>query len=228
MILLLVFILGLFLIFIAMQLIFRLFIYLLKTLPYFFMGKNAGFKYPWVAFVPAGRQYIAMTIPHCQYNLGLFKTDNRKMVYWIWLGFEAVFTILYTIATFAFYYVEIYYAGTPGYSDYYTSYGASSSGLTSEFSTVTLITQIILYAILFLRWAIRGVIQWRMYYDLLNAYEMNTHAKWAPAVNIICPLVMLVFAYIIMSRSPEYGSDGYYPLEDEEEECYEEDEYDTY
>ena len=84
MILLLVFILGLFLIFIAMQLIFRLFTYLLKTLPYFFMGKNAGFKYPWVAFVPAGRQYIAMTIPHCQYNLGLFKTDNRKMVYWIW------------------------------------------------------------------------------------------------------------------------------------------------
>lgn len=223
---LILFILVLCLVVAIMRLLFTLFIHVIKTMPYFFMGKNAGFKHSWVAFVPAGRQYIAMTIPHCQYNLGLLKTDNRKSVYWVWFGFETVFTILYAIASVAFYYVELYYAQTIDYTDYYTSYSASTT--TSDVSTITIVTRVLLFSIFLLRMAVRGVIQWRMYYDLLNAYEMNTHAKWAPAVNIICPLVMLVFAYILMSRPPEYGSDGYYPLEDEEEECYEEDEYDTY
>ncbi len=221
-----IFILILVLIATVMQFLFRLFVHVIKTMPFFFMGKNAGFRHSWIAFVPAGRQYITMTIPHCQYNLGLLKTDNRKLVYWVWFGFETVFTILYAVASVAFYYVEVYYAGVSGYSDYYTSYGASSA--TSDISSITIITRVLLFSIFLLRMAIRGVIQWRMYYDLLNAYDMKEHAKWAPAVNIICPLVMLVFAYILMSRSPEYGSDGYYPLEDEEDEYYEDEEYDSY
>lgn len=221
------FILLLGLIIVILRFLFTLLIHVIKALPYFFMGKNAGFKHSWIAFVPAGRQYIAMTIPHCQYKLGFLKTDNRKSVYWIWFGFETVFTILYAVASVAFYYVEVYYAQTLGYTDYYTSYGTSA--ITSDVSTISIITRALLLSIFLLRMAVRGVIQWRMNYDLLRAYDMNTHAKWAPAVNIICPPVMLVFAYILMSRSPEYGSDGYYPLEDDEEEDdYEEDEYDFY
>ena len=204
-----------------------LFIHLIKTLPYFFHGKNAGFRHSWIAFVPAGRQYIAMTIPHCEYNLGLIKTNSRKTVYWVWFGIETLLTIFSGLISIALMFILFYFTDYAIVSDY------SSTGDYTAFYDVGLsIFQIVMYGMNILRYIIRSIIQWRMNYDLLKAYDMKEHAMWASIVNIFCPLVMLIFAYILMARSPEYGSDGYYPLEedsyDDYEDDYEEDSYNIY
>lgn len=44
------------------------------------------------------------------------------------------------------------------------------------------------------------IIMWKINYDLLIAYGMEQHAMWASIVNIFCPLVMVVFSFIIMNK----------------------------
>lgn len=48
------------------------------------------------------------------------------------------------------------------------------------------------------------VIMWKIYYDLLMEYGMEQHAMWASIVSLFCPLVMVVFSFIIMNREPNY------------------------
>lgn len=47
---------------------------------------------------------------------------------------------------------------------------------------------------------------WRMNYDLLMTYGMPEHAMWASIVSIFFPILMTVFAYIIMNKEPDYNA----------------------
>ncbi|MBQ7765425.1 MAG: hypothetical protein IJ397_01115 [Lachnospiraceae bacterium] len=49
-------------------------------------------------------------------------------------------------------------------------------------------------------------IMWRMNYDILITYGMPEHAMWVSIVNIFFPLLMTVFAYIIMNKEPDYNA----------------------
>lgn len=46
-------------------------------------------------------------------------------------------------------------------------------------------------------------ILWRMNYDILMTYGMQEHAMWASIVNIFCPLIMVVFSFMIMNKEPD-------------------------
>lgn len=49
------------------------------------------------------------------------------------------------------------------------------------------------------------IFMWRVNYDILMTYGMEEHAMWASIVNCFCPLVMVVFSFIIMNREPNYN-----------------------
>lgn len=49
-------------------------------------------------------------------------------------------------------------------------------------------------------------IMWRMNYDILITYGMPEHAMWVSIVDIFFPLLMTVFAYIIMNKEPDYNA----------------------
>ncbi len=46
-------------------------------------------------------------------------------------------------------------------------------------------------------------IMWRMYYDVLITYGMKDHAMWASIVGVFVPVVIIVFAYMIMNNEPD-------------------------
>ena len=53
------------------------------------------------------------------------------------------------------------------------------------------------------------VLYWRVNYDLLMTYGMEEHAMWASIVNCFCPIVMVVFSFIIMNKEPIYENGNY-------------------
>ncbi len=65
-----------------------------------------------------------------------------------------------------------------------------------------LIYIVYIFAYVFIVYAL----MWRMNYDLLITYGMEQHAMWASIVNIFCPFVMVVFAFIIMNKEPNYNA----------------------
>ncbi|MBQ4068619.1 MAG: hypothetical protein IJC76_05155 [Lachnospiraceae bacterium] len=46
-------------------------------------------------------------------------------------------------------------------------------------------------------------IMWRMYYDVLITYGMEEHAMWVSILGIFVPIVITVFAYMIMNKEPD-------------------------
>lgn len=182
------------------ELLFKVFIYLIVNIPYYVMGKNAGFDHSWLAFLPTGRDYIAFTIPHYEYNLGIFKTRNRKMVFWIWFGLEAIFYITMVVGTVIMFFASVYF------SENYTS------SLDSETMNdiIVIISRVISFGFSGIIFVIRSIFHWRKNYDLLITYDLEKHAIWASVLNIFCPLIMFVFSFIMVGRSPDYGMGGYY------------------
>ncbi len=66
---------------------------------YYIMGKEAGFDLPWIAFFPGGKNYIAFTIPHREFNLGFFSTFNRKLIFWIWFATEILVYLISAVGS---------------------------------------------------------------------------------------------------------------------------------
>ncbi|MBQ3516252.1 MAG: hypothetical protein IJA29_03415, partial [Lachnospiraceae bacterium] len=63
----------------GMAIISLLVMYIVSAVPYFIMAKKAGFRHAWLAFIPYGQQYIAMTLSHREFSIfNKFKTRNRK------------------------------------------------------------------------------------------------------------------------------------------------------
>lgn len=59
----------------------------------------------------------------------------------------------------------------------------------------------ILYIMAYL--AISYGIMWRMYYDVLITYGMKEHAMWVSILGVFVPIVITVFAYMIMNKEPD-------------------------
>lgn len=46
-------------------------------------------------------------------------------------------------------------------------------------------------------------VMWRMYYDVLITYGMSEHALWVSIVNFLFPILVPIFAYMIMNKEPD-------------------------
>lgn len=179
--------------------------YIVSSTFYYVMGKEAGFDLPWIAFFPFGKNYISFTIPHREFKLGAFSTLNRRLVFWIWFAAEI---LVYLLCTGGFLYIFLEMEHIAKYFMEYTP-----SMLTDDLPKI--IIAIVFAAFLLTYYIIRSVIHWRKNYDLLKTYGYNKAAVIVPTLNLLCPLVMMIFPLALAGRLPEYGADGYYPLEEE-------------
>ena len=62
----------------------------------------------------------------------------------------------------------------------------------------------ILQVPLYLYTIVAYIFMWRVNYDILMTYGMEEHAMWASIVNCFCPIIMVVFSFMIMDRKPDY------------------------
>ncbi len=53
--------------------------YLLPAIALFKMAKKAGYKYPWLAFIPVAQTYLEFVLPRREFNL-FFKTKKRNVM----------------------------------------------------------------------------------------------------------------------------------------------------
>ena len=57
--------------------LFALLEYLIPAISLFILAKRAGYKYPWLAFIPIAQTYLEFVLPRREYNL-LIKTKKRN------------------------------------------------------------------------------------------------------------------------------------------------------
>ena len=174
--------------------------YLVTAIPFYMIAKNCYFDHPWVTLLPMGKNYIAFTLPFSEYNLGFFETKNRKLIYWIWFSAEILMYIIFAVMAFFLSPILIRDVGIPS-----SSTGKFFMSDEYQIAAITLAA-----GVSFLMLATRCVVHWRKNYDLLKAYGFDEHAMWAPLANIACPLVMVVFSYILINQEPINGGYGYY------------------
>ena len=168
--------------------------YLVTAIPYFIMARTCEYHAPWIVFIPMCKDYIAFTLPFNEYQLGFIKIKHRSIVFWPLLIFKLLGLVLFFIWYIYVTIVKLLSVPAP------ETEGVFQSDIYS----------IVFAVISFLIFALLSLIHWRKNYDLLKAYGMDQHAIWAPLVNIICPLVMVIFSYIIMNKEPINGGWGYY------------------
>lgn len=174
--------------------------YVFTSLFYFLMGQQAGCELAWLAFIPFGKSYLGLTLPHREFNLGLFKTKYRKRVFWGWFIAEIFVGIVTTILSLI---LLVYGMSIADYS------------LAEPFSVllekpifwILWLTSFLLSGFALL---IRTLFHWRKNYDLLKTYDFNKLALPMSILNVFCPLVMIVFSILMAGRAPEYGSENYY------------------
>lgn len=174
--------------------------YVFTSLFYFLMGQQAGCELAWLAFIPFGKSYLGFTLPHREFNLGLFKTKYRKRVFWGWFIAEICVGVVSTILSIT---LLVYGMSVADYS------------LAQPFSVllekplfwILWLTSFILGELALL---IRTIFHWRKNYDLLKTYEFNKLALPMSILNVFCPLIMIVFSILMAGRAPEYGSENYY------------------
>lgn len=168
--------------------------YLVTAIPFFIIAKNCDFRSPWIVFIPMCKDYIAFTLPFNEYRLGFIKIKHRGIVFWPLLIFKLLGFVSFFIRYIYVFLIKPFSIPAPETEGFFQSD----------------IYSIVFAVISFLIFALLSLIHWRKNYDLLKAYGMDQHAIWAPLVNIICPLVMVIFSYIIMNKEPINGGWGYY------------------
>lgn len=173
---------------------------------YYKMGKNAGCKNAWIAFLPFGKNYLAFALPHREYNIGLIKTKRRKRVFWT----SAVMDfITYSV-------MGLYAAALFAYAKLAFNYDAAQYGLEPGAPSTFYILLIVFLLVGGVVFILRSIVHWRKNYDLLKTYQYDQFAVWGALLNIICPLVMVIMPMIMAGRAPEYGLKNYYSWKEKE------------
>lgn len=153
------------------------------AIPFYKMAKNAGYRHAWVSFVPFGNFYYATVLPQKEFNLfNKFIWPDRAKAFWVYI----ISIIIYIVLAFPI----SFFAAIP-------IIGWILGGLL-----------LVVYVLAFC--ALWYAIMWRVYYDLLMEYGMEQHAMWASIVTLFCPIVIVVFSYIIMNREPISNGNSYY------------------
>lgn len=63
--------------------------YIISAIPIYIMAYNSGHNHPWLSFIPYGKTYLSLVLPMQEYSyLGLFKTINRQVPFWVYFGLD--------------------------------------------------------------------------------------------------------------------------------------------
>lgn len=182
--------------------------FFIKAVPLFIMGKKAGFKHAWLAFIPFGQSYVAMTLPHREFNIfKKFKTTNRKKAFWaymitwgIWLGTAILNEVLSWVST------------------YLTGMDIESMSIEGMLAMlvgmiILLVVELVVLAVTLVNTFAMCMIRWRIYYDLMHTYREPDNAMWVSVLSVFFDIVIIIYSYCIMSKTPEYGLGNYYSTE---------------
>jgi hypothetical protein len=76
----------------------------MRPIALFIMARHAGFRYPWIAFVPYGSYYLEFVLPIREYNIfNWIKTDRRETIAWVYIGNDVLgWIISFVISMFPF------------------------------------------------------------------------------------------------------------------------------
>ncbi len=160
----------------AFILLFYAALFLATRIPYYKMAKRAGLPKAWLIWVPIAEMYILFKLPKREFNLfDKFKTNDRELVFWWWLILIGAMPAISAVL--------------------YTM---------MMVPILNVIVAIVYYAIMAIYMVVVYIISWRIFYDILMTYGMQEHAMWAAIANCFCPIVMIVFSYMIMNKEPDY------------------------
>lgn len=148
-------------------------IWIAMEYPFYRMAKRQGMSNAWLAFVPYGNFYITLKLSPREFNLFNWIKYDDRTKAF-WFFLIVTGVYIILIPVMSVLFAVIPVLGWLLYMAYIIAYIVLSYG-----------------------------VMWRMYYDLLITYGMPEHAMWASIVNIFFPLLITVFAYIIMNREPD-------------------------
>ncbi len=173
--------------------VFYLALFIVTRIPFYKMAKNAGVDKAWLLWIPLADMYVLVNLSKREYNIfNWIRTYNRTKVFWFYLIISAVMVVAYVFLVF-----------TPAIFGILTSFIPFIGTILT--STVSIIFTLLLQALGGIFLIVISILGWRVYYDILMTYGMQQHAMWASIVNCFCPFVIVVFAYIIMNREPDYN-----------------------
>ncbi|MBQ7766664.1 MAG: hypothetical protein IJ397_07475 [Lachnospiraceae bacterium] len=185
--------------------------YVASAIPYFIMARKAGFRHAWLAFIPFGQQYIAMTLSHREFSIfNKFKTKNRKKAFWAYIIVMVVTLIVDLVMEICDYGSQALQVAAEN-ADYSGAYASGGGAL--ALMLLLLAVMLVGLVVYLAATVVLYFIKWRMYYDVLITYGMQEHAMWASILTLFIPIVMIIFSYIIMSKEPDYGFGNYYVTE---------------
>lgn len=171
------FIIGVF----AFIFVFYAALFIATRIPYYKMAKNAGMDKAWLVWIPLAEMYILINLSKREFNIfNWIKTYNRTKVFWYFLISCPVMIVIEMILIII-------------------------ASLLSIIPPISIIIILFEYALVALYTLAITIIGWRTNYDILMTYGMEQHAMWASIVNCFFPLLMTVFAYIIMNKEPDYS-----------------------
>ncbi|MCR5848647.1 MAG: hypothetical protein K6G75_11095 [Lachnospiraceae bacterium] len=172
-----------------------IFNHILTAIPIYIMAHKAGYAYPFIAFIPFAKEYLMHVLPSKEYSfIGLYKTYDRKIGFWIFFTTKYVAQFVATIILGVIAFIPL--LG----------------------SLVSLVSPFIVMVIT----ACAGISTAIMAIDLFELY-WNSKDKSIPVImgilNVFFPIVLPIMLYILCSREPEYGfGNYYYPIYPSEEE----------
>lgn len=154
-------------------------IYVLTAIPVHKLAKNAGLPNAWLAWIPYGNVYIMLNLARREFNIfDWIKTYDRTKVF----GYYMIFAL----------------ASMPAINLVMTGL-AFIPGVNV---LVSLISPVISTAYIVAMY----IFNWRMYYDILMTYGMKDNAMVLSVFSSFCPIVMIVWSYMIMDREPDYSA----------------------
>lgn len=128
-------------------------------------------------WIPIAEMYVMLKLPRREYNIfNWIRTYDRTKVFWYWLGISFSLPVIYGIL-YIFMIIPI----------------------------INVLAVIVLYLVMFVYMIVIYIFSWRVNYDILMTYGMQEHAMWASIANCFCPVIMIVFSYMIMNKEPDYS-----------------------
>lgn len=149
--------------------------------------------------IPFTRNYILLKLSRREFSLfNLFHIKKRTSVYWARLLSFAGMPIFYVLVFFL-------YCFTTGIavSILIVLHPDLNSGII-EVPAVDFVFKGIAIAGTLIYLLFIALTNWRINYDILITYGMQKHAMWASVLNVFCPIIMIIFSYLIMNKSPNY------------------------
>ena len=164
------------------------------AIPLYKMAYNAGYDYPFLAFIPFANYYLAHILPAKEYSyLGIAKTFDRRK------GFIFFIMMTYVAPIILFFVGFISFIPVIGY-------------------LISLVFSLLSYPIMFLSLIARAI----MMIDLMGMYMKKYNRGTAIGLgigSIFVPPIFPIACMVLCKKEPDYGFGNYYvPIIPEEEE----------